>query len=284
MTPVSTPPAVIRLGHSPDPDDAFMFYGLAREAIDTEGLRFEHVLQDIETLNQRATRGELEVTALSLHAYARLADRYLILNSGASMGRGYGPMLVAREPFDPDRLGDRVVAVPGENTTAFLTLRMRLGEFRYAVVPFDRIFKAVADGRADAGLIIHEGQLTYRDEGFHCVVDLGKWWEAESGGLPLPLGINAVRRDLGPELHRRIDRILHRSIRHSLDRRAEAVRHAMQWGRDLSVEQADRFVGMYVNDLTLDTGGIGRPAIERYLARAVELGLLPPTTRAEFVV
>lgn len=279
----SSPPRVIQLGHSPDPDDAFMFYGLARDLIDAEGLRFEHILQDIEMLNQRAMRGELEVTAVSLNAYTQLTDKYWILNTGASMGQGYGPMVVAREPIDPKAIGKKKIAIPGERTTAFLTLKMCLGAFDYVVVPFDRIFEAVANGEADAGLIIHEGQLTYEDEGFYCILDLGKWWEAETGGLPLPLGINVVRKDLGPENCRRIDRVLKRSVQFSLDHRAAAVEHALQWGRGLDRAKGDKFVGMYVNELTLDTGGIGRPAIERYLAQAAELGLISATVKAEFV-
>ena len=203
----------IRLGHSPDPDDAFMFYGLAHDRVDAEGLRFEHILQDIETLNQRAFRGELEVTALSVHAYAHAADKYLLLNTGASMGVGYGPMLITREPMVPGALDGLTIAIPGEYTTAFLALRMALGEFHYEVVPFDRIFDAVREGAADAGLIIHEGQLTYERDGFYCMLDLGKWWQEGAGeGLPLPLGVNGVRRDLGPDLCRRIDRVLRRSI------------------------------------------------------------------------
>lgn len=273
----------IRLGHSPDPDDAFMFYGLAMDRVDTEGLRFEHRLEDIETLNQRAFRGELEVSALSLNAYTHLSDKYVLLNTGASMGDNYGPMVIAREPLVPGALAGKTIAVPGEMTTAFLTLRMALGEFAYEVVPFDQIFKAVADGAADAGLIIHEGQLTYEREGFHCVLDLGKWWMEKSGGLPLPLGINAVRRDLGSELCRRIDRVLRRSIDYSLAHRREAVAHALQWGRGLDTELADRFIGMYVNEWTQDTGGRGRAAIERYLEEAARLGLIPASCRVEFV-
>ncbi len=274
---------LIRLGHSPDPDDAFMFYGLARGLVDAEGLRFEHVLRDIETLNQWAMEGKLEVTALSLNAYTHLTDRYLILNTGASMGRGYGPMVIAREPFDPKLLPERVIAVPGIHTTAFLTLRMCIGDFAYEVVPFDEIFRAVAEGEVEAGLIIHEGQLTYEKEGFYCVLDLGKWWESSSDGLPLPLGINGVRRDLGPELCRRIDRVLRRSVQYSLDHRSAAVDYALQWGRGLNHRTADQFIGMYVNDLTLDTGVKGRPAIERYLARAAELDLIPQSVKPEFV-
>lgn len=280
---IAADPAVIRLGHSPDPDDAFMFYGLARDLVDAEGLRFEHELQDIETLNQRAQRGELEVTALSLNAYTGLTDKYVLLNSGASMGVGYGPMVIAREPFDPKLLTERTIAVPGVHTTAFLTLRMCIGEFDYEVVPFDKIFEAVADARVDAGLIIHEGQLTYQDEGFFCILDLGKWWQETNDGMPLPLGVNAVRRDLGPELCRRIDRVLKRSIQFSLDHRKKAVEYALQWGRGLDVAKGDKFVGMYVNEWTLDTGGIGRPPIERYVQKAAAAGLIPQTTQVEFV-
>lgn len=281
--PSASEPPVIHLGHSPDPDDAFMFYALARDLIDTEGLRFVHELQDIETLNQRAMRGEIEVTAVSVNAYTRLTDRYLILNSGASMGRGFGPMVVAREPFRMELLRDRLIAIPGLNTTAFLTLRMCIGEFRYKVVAFDEIFRAVADESAQAGLIIHEGQLTYEEEGFYCILDLGQWWEEQNPGFPLPLGINVVRRDLGQDVCRRIDRVLKRSIRYSLDHREVAVEHALQWGRGLDRAKADRFIEMYVNDLTLDTGGAGRPAIEHYLSRAAEMGLIPDSIRAEFV-
>jgi 1,4-dihydroxy-6-naphthoate synthase len=276
-------PSVIRLGHSPDPDDAFMFYGLARDLIDTEGLRFVHELQDIETLNQRAARGELEVTAVSLSAYTELTDKYVILNTGASMGRGYGPMVVAREPFKPALIPSKKIAVPGLHTTAYRTLRMAVGEFPYEVVPFDKIFRAVIDKKVEAGLIIHEGQLTYQDEGFYCILDLGKWWEKKHKGLPLPLGLNVVRRDLGPEMCRRVDRVLRRSIQYSLDHRAQAVEYALQWGRGLSVDKGDRFIAMYVNDLTTDTGGLGRPAIEQWLADAKEAGLIPTDVQAEFV-
>ncbi len=275
-------PGVIRLGHSPDPDDAFMFYGIARDLVDTEGLRFEHRLEDIEQLNQRATRGEYEVTAVSLNAYTRLADKYLVLNAGASMGEGYGPMVIANEPFAPDLLKTKKIAVPGENTTAFMTLRLQMGDFDYVVVPFDEIFAAVAQGRADAGLIIHEGQLTYEDEGFYCILDLGKWWQ-ETENLPLPLGINCVRRDLGPDLCHRIDRVLKRSIQFSLDNRDAAVDYALSWGRGLDKAKGDQFVGMYVNQLTLETGTLGRPAIDRYLERVAAAGLIPAGFEAEFV-
>ncbi len=273
----------LRLGHSPDPDDAFMFYGLAHDLIDAEGLRFEHMLHDIETLNQWAMQGRIEITALSLNAYTVVADKYWILNSGASMGQGYGPMVIAREPMELSALKGRVIAVPGVHTTAFLTLRMCIGDFDFEVVPFDQIFDAVNDGRVDAGLIIHEGQLTFQNEGFHCILDLGKWWEKETNGLPLPLGVNGVRKDLGIELCRRIDRVLKRSIQYSLDHRAAAVEYALRWGRGLNMNTADKFIGMYVNELTVDTGGIGRPAIERYLTRAAELKLIPAGFKAEFV-
>ena len=273
----------IRLGHSPDPDDAFMFYGLAHDRVDTEGLRFEHQLEDIETLNRRAMNGELEVTALSVHAYAHLTDGYILLNTGASMGSGYGPMLVAREPLALEALDGATIAIPGEYTTAFLTLRMVLESFEYEVYPFDKIFEAVADGAVDAGLIIHEGQLTYEAEGFHCVLDLGKWWTDSHDGLPLPLGVNAVRRNLGEELCARIDRVLRRSIDYSMSHRREAVQYAMQWGRGLDAALADRFIAMYVNEWTLETGGRGRRAIEQYLAETAERKLIPEGVRIEFV-
>jgi 1,4-dihydroxy-6-naphthoate synthase len=278
-----TVPDPIRLGHSPDPDDAFMFYGLARDRVDTEGLRFKHQLEDIETLNRRAFAGELEVTALSVHAYAHLCGRYVLLNTGASMGDGYGPMIVARQPMIPGALAGRTIAIPGEYTSAFLALQMFTQDFTFEVVPFDKIFQAVRDGVADAGLIIHEGQLTYENEGFYCVADLGKWWMETHNGMPLPLGVNAVRRDLGPDLCRRIDRVLRRSIQYGMDHRAEAVRYAMQWGRDLDEALADRFIGMYVNEWTQDTGGRGRAAIEAFLAEAAERGLIPAGCAVEFV-
>lgn len=274
----------IRLGHSPDPDDAFMFYGLARQAVDTEGLRFEHRLEDIETLNRRAFNGELEVTALSVNAYAHVCDKYVLLNTGASMGVGYGPMLIAREPIVPEALRGAKIAVPGEMTTAFLTLKMYLGDFEYEVVPFDQIFRAVRQGGVDAGLIIHEGQLTFEQEGFYCVADLGKWWmEGLGEGLPLPLGVNGVRRDLGADVCRRIDRVLRRSIEYGMAHRAEAVRYALQFGRGLDEALADKFVGMYVNDWTLETGTKGRPAIEKFLNHAREQGLVPAQSMVEFV-
>ncbi len=280
---MTAPPTdLIRLGHSPDPDDAFMFYGLAREQVDTEGLRFEHRLEDIETLNQRAFRGELEVTALSVHAYSHLADKYLLLNTGASMGDGYGPMVIANEPFTPEALKQKLIAIPGEHTSAYLALRLYLGDVRHRIVPFDRIFDAVREGTVDAGLIIHEGQLTWERDGFHCIVDLGRWWQQTHEGLPLPLGVNGVRRDLGPDLCGRIDRVLRRSIAYSMEHRQAAVEYALQWGRGLDVTLADQFIGMYVNEWTQDTGGRARPAIERFLREAAARGLTPDV-KVEFV-
>ncbi len=275
--------APLVVGHSPDADDAFMFYGLARGLVDVEGLEFRHRIEDIETLNRLARAGALDVTAVSLNAYTRLGGRYLILNSGGSFGCGYGPIVVTREPITPEALRSRRIAVPGLNTTAFLTLQLRLGSFDYIEVPFDRIFNYVATGRAEAGLIIHEGQLTWRDEGFHCVLDLGCWWDEVAGGLPLPLGINVVRRDLGPDVCRRVDRALRRSVRYAVEHTDEALAYALRWGRGLDDARGRRFVEMYVNELTLETGERGRPAIEAFLARAAEAGLIPLAARAEFV-
>src|SRR5262245_22901950 len=244
---------LITVGHSPDPDDAFMFYALAHDKLDTGGLTFRHELQDIETLNRRALRGELEVTAVSIHAYAFLLDRYTLLPSGCSMGDRYGPMVVARAPLKIDDLKRMKIAVPGTLTTAFLALRLFLGEFAYEVLPFDQVLDAVAAGRFDAGLIIHEGQLTFQNQRLQLVVDLGVWWQ-ERTGLPLPLGGNAVRRDLGPETIRAVSRLLKESIRYGLDHRREALAYALKYARDMDLSLADRFVGMYVNDWTLDYG------------------------------
>jgi 1,4-dihydroxy-6-naphthoate synthase len=271
------------LGHSPDPDDAFMFYALAEGKIDTGGLRFEHILQDIETLNRRAMAEELDVTAVSLHAYAYLQDRYALLAHGASMGDRYGPLVVAREPLDPADLRTRTVAVPGTLTTAFLCLRLAIGNFRFTVLPFDRILEAVAAGHADAGLIIHEGQLTYREHGLHPVLDLGVWWADRTDGLPLPLGGNAVRRALGPETVARVAAVLEASIRYGLEHRREALPHALRYGRDLDLDLTDRFVGMYVNDYTVNYGERGRRAVQRLLTEAYEAGLAPGPVRVEFV-
>jgi 1,4-dihydroxy-6-naphthoate synthase len=274
---------LINVGHSPDPDDAFMFYALAHNKIDTGGLRFRHELQDIETLNRRALRGELEVTAVSIHAYAFLLDRYALLSSGCSMGDRYGPMVVARTPLAVGQLASARVAVPGTLTTAFLTLRLLLGkDFRCEVVPFDQILAAVAAGKYDAGLIIHEGQLTFQNQGLHLVVDLGVWWQDQTG-LPLPLGGNVVRRDLGPDTIRQISRLLKESIRYALDHRDDALAYALQYARDMDRGLADRFVGMYVNDWTLDYGPRGRAAVQRLLAEGHRAGVIPSPVAVEFV-
>ena len=274
---------VIRVAHSPDSDDAFMFYGLATGAIDTEELEFVHELQDIETLNRRALSGELEVTAVSIHAYAYLTTRYALLPHGASMGEGYGPRIVAREPLEPADLAGRVVAVPGTMTSAFMALRMYQPEALHEVVPFDRILEHVAEGKADAGLIIHEGQLTWADHGLHLVADLGEWWAAETGGLPLPLGGNVIRRDLGHELMVRVSRMLRASIAYGLEHRSAALAHAAQYGRDLEPGQIDEFVGMYVNDRTLDYREDGRRAVQLFLDRGYESGLIPRRVVVDFV-
>jgi 1,4-dihydroxy-6-naphthoate synthase len=274
---------LIHVGHSPDPDDAFMFYALAHEKLDTGDLQFRHELQDIETLNRRALLGELEVTAVSIHAYALLLDKYALLPSGCSMGDRYGPMVVARQPFKPADLKSLRIAVPGTMTTAFLTLRLLIGgDFTYDVVPFDRILGEVAAGRFDAGLIIHEGQLTFQNQGLHLVVDLGVWWQ-ERTGLPLPLGGNVVRRDLGPDTIGRISRLLKASIRYGLDHRDDALAYALKYARDMDKALADRFVGMYVNDWTLDYGPRGREAVRRLLDEGHRAGLIPSPVAVEFV-
>lgn len=274
----------IRLGHSPDPDDAFMFYGLATGKVDSGQWEFEHVLQDIQTLNERATRGELEVTAISIHAYPYVADRYALTNCGSSMGDGYGPMVVTREPMSTRDLAGKRIAVPGTMTTAFLALNLLLGKgnFQHEVVMFDQIIGRVAAGEFDAGLIIHEGQLTYHNQKLHCVVDLGAWWQDETG-YPLPLGGNAVRRDLGPEAMRELSDIVRRSVQFSLDHRAEAVEHAMQYARDMGKDLADRFVGMYVNKWTIDYGETGRAAVQELLDRGHQAGLVPKVGPIDFV-
>jgi 1,4-dihydroxy-6-naphthoate synthase len=274
---------LIIVGHSPDPDDAFMFYALAHDKIDTGNLRFRHELQDIETLNRRALRGELEVSAVSIHAYAYLLDKYALLPSGCSMGDRYGPMVVSRRPLTVEQLKSVPIAVPGTMTTAFLTLRLLLpGGFTYEVLPFDQIIAAVAEGRFDAGLIIHEGQLTFQNQGLHLVVDLGVWWQDKSG-LPLPLGGNVVRRDLGAQTIREISRLLKESIRYSLEHRDAALAYALQYARDMDKGLADRFVGMYVNDWTLDYGPRGRQAVRRLLEEGHKAGIIPSAVNVEFV-
>jgi 1,4-dihydroxy-6-naphthoate synthase len=274
---------LIRVGHSPDPDDAFMFHALANDKIDTGDLQFVHELQDIETLNRRAMRGELEVSAVSIHAYAYLLDKYALLPTGCSMGDKYGPMVVARRAMGIDDLKKLKVAVPGTLTTAFLTLRLLLpGGFEYDVVPFDQIIPAVASGKYEAGLIIHEGQLTFQNQGLHLVRDLGVWWQDKTG-LPLPLGGNVVRRDLGPDLMRRISDYIKESIRYSLEHRPEALQHALKYARDMDVSLADQFVGMYVNDWTLDYGPRGREAVRRLLDEGFQAGIIPKPATVEFV-
>jgi 1,4-dihydroxy-6-naphthoate synthase len=272
----------LTLGHSPDPDDAFMHYALARGKIDTGPYRFEHVLQDIQTLNERATRGELDITAISVHAYAYVADKYALLPSGASMGDRYGPLVVAREVFTPDELRGRRIAVPGLLTSAYLELRLALGDFEPVVVPFDRIIEEVAAGTHDAGLIIHEGQLTYRNQGLHSCLELGPWWDALTGGLPLPLGANTIHKRHGARMPE-IARILEASIRYGLDHRDEALAYALGWARDMETALADEFVGMYVNHWTLDYGDKGRAAIRELLDRAHVAGLIPQVHGLEFV-
>lgn len=273
----------ILLGHSPDSDDAFMFYALAENKIDTHGLTFRHLLRDIETLNLKAAAGELDITAISVHAYAYVSHEYALLTAGGSMGDGYGPMVVTREPMTLDEVKTKTIAIPGKWTSAYLALRLALGEFQYDVVPFDQIIPAVLGGRADAGLIIHEGQLMYRGLGLHCAIDLGEWWRNETGGLPLPLGANAIRKDLGDELIQTIAPIMRETIQYSLDHRGEALAHAMQYARDLPGDKADRFVGMYVNEMTLNLGERGRKAYQLFLEKGFEAGVITRKAELEFV-
>lgn len=273
----------ILLGHSPDPDDAFMFYGLAKGLVDAGPYNFTHILQDIESLNRRALNGELHISAVSIHAYAFLRDKYALLASGASMGDGYGPMLVARKGLGLAAAKSRRIAVPGTMTSAFLALRMAIGDFDHEVVTFDEITQRVASGEFDAGLIIHEGQLTYASEGLELLLDLGIWWGEETGGLPLPLGGNAVRRDLGPARMSELNGILKASIAYGLEHREEAVKYALGFGRGLDLGLADRFVGMYVNELTLDYGERGRKSIKLFLERAHAQGYLDEAVDVEFI-
>jgi 1,4-dihydroxy-6-naphthoate synthase len=273
---------LIRLGHSPDPDDAFMFWALAEGRIDTRGFEFEHVLRDIQTLNEWALEGRLEVTALSLHSYPHVQDTYVLLPHGASMGSGYGPIVVGARAYSVDELRGLEIAVPGRMTTAFLVLRMLLGDFRYREVPFDQIMDEVKAGRAAAGLLIHEGQLTYEGEGLQKSVDLGEWWLLETG-LPLPLGVNVAKRSVGEARLRDLSAVLRESIEAGLEHRSEAVRYALQFGRGLDHELGDRFVGMYVNELTCDYGAEGRQAVQELLRRAEALGVYERPVRLEFV-
>ena len=272
---------LIRLGHSPDPDDAFMFWALAAGAIDTRSFHFEQVLQDIQTLNEWAVEGRLEVTAISLHAYPFVQDRYALLPHGASIGSGYGPVVVAREALSLEELRDVEILVPGAMTTAFLATRLALGEFRFRVLPFDRIVDELTSGRAEAGVVIHEGQLTYEEAGLRKVLDLGEWWLLETG-LPLPLGVNVARRDLGDALPE-LSAVLLESIQAGLDNRREAMRYAMRFGRGVELAVADRFVGMYVNELTCDYGDEGRQAVEELLRRGDEIGAFPTPVRLDFI-
>lgn len=278
---------VLTLGHSPDPDDAFMFYGLARGLIPGDGYRFDHILQDIQTLNERATRGELDISAISIHTYAYVFKTYALLPSGASMGDGYGPLLVAKHPFTREDLIHRRFAVPGTMTSAFLALQLWLGlsaeKFQYIVAPFDQIFACVKSGRADVGLIIHEGQLTWEKEGLAVCADLGLWWNQTNEGLPLPLGGNVIHKRIAPEERRRISDLLKASIQYSLDNRHQAVQYALQYARDMDRTLADKFVGMYVNHWTLDYGERGREAIRRFLGQAATRGLIPFRPELEFV-
>jgi 1,4-dihydroxy-6-naphthoate synthase len=276
------------LGHSPDPDDAFMFYALAENKIDTRGHTFHHILQDIETLNQRATRGELHVSAVSIHAYAYLTERYALLPCGASMGDGYGPLLVSRvdPPQEPDQihnwLSKKLIAVPGLRTSAYLALKLFGVPVETVVVPFDQIFDYVRAGKAEVGLLIHEGQLTYAQEGFHLILDLGQWWKNETG-LPLPLGGNVIRKDIPPAVRKEVSEILKESIRYGLENRLAGIKHSMPLARGLDLKQADKFIGMYVNDYTLDYGDAGREAIRQFLGQGKEQGILPGAVELEFV-
>ena len=273
----------ITVAHSPDSDDAFMFYGLASGAVRVDGIEVDQVLSDIETLNNCAFEGKYEVTAVSFHAYAHLAEKYALLPHGASMGDKYGPVLVAKRPLASSSLKGVKVGVPGRMTSAFLTLQLYDPSFDFTILPFDRIQQAVLDGEVDAGLLIHEGQLTYQADGLAKVVDLGEWWFERTGGLPLPLGGNVIRRDLGPEVIRTVSTMLHDSIAHALSHRAEAVQYAQQFGRGLDARDTDTFVGMYVNQLTLDYGDRGRAGLERFFSEAFERGLIPKKIDVAFV-
>jgi 1,4-dihydroxy-6-naphthoate synthase len=271
----------IRIAHSPDSDDAFMFYALANDKVPTGKFHFSHTLQDIETLNRKALQGEYEITAVSFHAYAYIADKYMLLPSGASMGERYGPMVVAQYPWRPQELSGKRIAIPGTMTSAYLALKLFQPNFEAVVIPFDQIMNAVERGAVDGGLLIHEGQLTYLKHKLHKVVDLGEWWH-QLTKLPLPLGGNVVRRDLGPENIREISRLLKESIQYALTHRQDALDYAMQYARDLDVQTADRFVGMYVNERTLDYGPEGRQAVQLFFDKAFEANLIPSRISAEF--
>jgi 1,4-dihydroxy-6-naphthoate synthase len=272
----------IHLAHSPDSDDAFMFYALANDKIDTEGITYIHELQDIQSLNERAMRGELDVTAVSIHAYAYLSDKYALLQHGASMGDKYGPRIVAKKPMTRDDLKGLRIAIPGKLTSAYLALTLYAPEFTPVDMAFDQIEEAVAAGEVDAGVLIHEGQLTYKDSGLHLVADLGEWWYGETG-LPLPLGGNAIRKDLGEELQKKVSKHLRASIAYGLEHREKALDHAMQYARGLDRAKADEFVGMYVNAWTLDYTDRGREAIRQLLQRGVDSGIITCPVKVEFV-
>lgn len=281
-TSVSVQVRAISVAHSPDSDDAFMFYGLATNKVRVPGLKFNHTLTDIETLNRKAMEGVYDVTAISFHAYPYIQDKYALMPCGGSVGDKYGPMIVAPRPVGLEEVKRMKVAVPGTLTTAYLTLKLFAPKIETEVVPFDQIIPAVLDGRYEAGLIIHEGQLTYESSGLHKVLDLGKWW-ADQTGLPLPLGGNAIRRSLGPELIASINQALRDSIQHALDHREQALAYAMQFARDLDHEKADRFVGMYVNARTLDYGVDGKEAVAKLLGMGYKAGIIPHEPRVEFV-
>lgn len=273
----------IRVAHSPDSDDAFMFYAINTKKIDTKGYEFIDILSDIETLNKEVLKGTYEVSAISIHAFPYVADRYALLSSGASMGDNYGPMVVAKEEFPVNELKNKKIAVPGTLTSAFLALKLFEPDINYIVTPFDQIIDAVKEGKVDAGLIIHEGQLTYQDEGLKCIVDLGKWWYEKTGGLPLPLGGNVIRKDLGIEVMKEVSEILRESINYSLAHRDEAVEYALKYARGMTKDKADKFIGMYVNDLTVDYGERGKKAIELFLKEAYEKKLVPILPEITFI-
>jgi 1,4-dihydroxy-6-naphthoate synthase len=280
--PIETEKRTITLAHSPDSDDAFMFYGLATNKIETGDLHFQHLLKDIQTLNEEATRGTYDVTAISFHAYAYVADKYALLPHGASIGDNYGPIVVSRDAAKPEDIGKLKIAVPGILTSAFLALRIFNSEFEYVVVPFDKIIDAVKNGTADAGLLIHEGQLFYESMGLHKVLDLGEWWH-DRHGLPLPMGGNVIRRELGLELIKEVSDLLRKSINYSLANREDALQYAMQFARDMEPELADRFIAMWVNELTLDYTERGREAVRLLLQEGFDQGIIPNQVPVEFV-
>ena len=280
--PIETQPSTVTIAHSPDSDDAFMFYGLATNKLDTGSLNFKHLLKDIQTLNEEAMRGTYDVTAISFHAYAYVADKYALLPHGASIGDNYGPVVVSREAARPEDIGTFKIAIPGKLTSAFLALRIFNPDFEFVVVPFDKIIDAVKDGSCDAGLLIHEGQLFYESLGLHKVLDLGEWWHQRTG-LPLPMGGNVIRRDLGPDLIGEISELLRESINYSLEHREDALQYAMQFAREMDPALADRFVAMWVNELTLDYTDRGREAVHRLLEEGFEKGIIPNRVAVEFV-